>query len=73
MTFFTIPGWIYAVLIVLAVYLIYITITQPEAGFRIFTAIFQVLGKIFYFIAIAIYKVALFIIRLFSRVFGGKK
>jgi len=65
-----IDGWLLGVLLIIGAYLAYITITQPEAGFRIFSAIFMVIGKMIYFITIGIYNISLAIVNLFR---GGRK
>ena len=66
-------GWIFAVLAIGAVYLAYITMTQPEAGFRIIAAIFTALGRILYWIAIGLYKIIEGIINFISWIFMRRK
>jgi hypothetical protein len=68
-----IPGWLIAVLAIGGVYLVYITITQPQAGMRIWTTIFMVIGRLFYFIGIALYRVIEAIVKLFSKLGGRRK
>jgi hypothetical protein len=68
-----IPGWIYLILIIGAVYIVYITITQPQAGMRIFGTIFTVVGRILYFVGIVLFKIAEGIYNLFRNIFRRKK
>ena len=65
--------WLIAILTIGGIYLIYITITQPEAGMRIFGTIFTILGRLFYGIAIIIYKIGEGIFNFFAWIFRRKK
>lgn len=66
-------GWIIAVLAIGAIYLVYITMTQPEAGFRIITAILTALGRILYWIAIGLYKIVEGITNFISWIFMRRR